>query len=99
MDSLLSSYGVREGFLITAYNPFSRAMPSGWNQRMQSRLAQALRRRPMLPARGSWHRWSEAHLLAFGDIRPARRLLGVFRQNAIVIVRIRQPARLLIVYQ
>jgi hypothetical protein len=97
MDSLLASYGVREGVLITAYNPFSRVMPSGWNQRMQSRLAQALRRRPILPAKGSWRRWSEAHVLTFGDIRPTRRLLGVFRQNAIVIVRVRQPARLLVI--
>jgi hypothetical protein len=88
---------VRDGYFITAYNPFSHAMPSGWNRRMQSRLAQALRRRPILPANGSWRRWSEAHVLAFGDIRPARRLLGIFRQNAIVIVRAGQPARLLLV--
>ena len=62
MDRLLSSHGVREAVFITAYNPFSRVMPPGWNQRMQLRLAQVLRRRQCLPAQGSWRRWSEAHL-------------------------------------
>jgi hypothetical protein len=96
MDRLLLSYGVREAVFISAYNPFSRVMPPGWNRRMQSRLAESVRRRPNLPAKGSWRRWSEAHLLVFGDARPSRRLLRRYRQNAVVIVRLGQPARLLI---
>ena len=94
MDRLLALHGVRQAVFITAYNPFSRRMPLGWNQRMQARLAQALRRRRVLPAKGSWRRWSEAHLIVFGDVRLVCRLTGPFRQNAIVIVRRGQPARL-----
>ena len=97
MDGLLSSYGARDAVFLTAYNPYSRVMPAGWNQRMQLRLAEALRRRPVLAGRGSWRRWSEDHLLVFGDARPARRLARRYRQNAIVIVRHRQPARLMII--
>ena len=94
MDRLLASLGVRQAVLITAYNPFSRLMPPGWNRRMQARLAQALRRRRVLPANGSWRRWSEAHLIVFGDVRLVCRLTGPFRQNAIVIVRRGQPVQL-----
>jgi hypothetical protein len=99
MDRLLTSYGVREAVFITAYNPFSRIMPPGWNQRMQARLAQALRRRRTLPAKGSWRRWSEAHLMVLGDVRPVCRLIGSFRQNAIVVVRRGQPAQLRIAHR
>jgi hypothetical protein len=94
MDRLLASYGVRQAVFITAYNRFSQAMPPGWNQRMQARLLWVLRRRQVLPANGSWRRWSEAHLVVFGDVRPVCRLTGQFRQNAIVIVRRGQPAQL-----
>jgi hypothetical protein len=97
MDHLLSSHGVREAVFITAYNPFSRVMPPGWNQRMQLRLAQVLRRRQCLPAQGSWRRWSEAHLMVLGDTRPVRRQARRFRQNGIVMFRSGQPARLLVV--
>jgi hypothetical protein len=96
MDRVLSSYGVREAVFISAHNPFSRIMPPGRNHRMQTRLAQSLRRHPVLPAKGSWRRWSEVHLVVFADARLSRRLLRLYRQNAIVIVRLRQPARLVI---
>jgi hypothetical protein len=96
MDELLSSHGTREAAFITAYNPFSRVMPAGWNRRMQARMVASLRRRPILPGSGSWRRWSEAHLVVFGDSRPTCRLARRFRQYAIVMVRIEQPARLLI---
>jgi hypothetical protein len=96
MDRLLLSHGVREGVFITAHNPFSRVMPPGWNQRMQVRLAETARGRPFLAGRGWWRRWSESHLVVFGDPRPAQKLARRFRQNGIVIVRLRQPARLLI---
>lgn len=95
-DRLLLTYGARTGVLITAYNPFSRLMPLAWNHRMQARLLQALRRHRILPARGLLGRWSEAHLMVFGDPRPLRRLARRYRQNAIVIVRLRQPPRLAI---
>src|SRR5665213_2049653 len=95
VDGLLASYGVREAAFITAYNPFSRVMPLGWNRRMQAQLRLAVRRRPVLTGRGSWRRWSEAHLIVFGDARPVRRLARRFRQHAVVVVRRGQPARII----
>jgi hypothetical protein len=98
MDGLLASYGVRQAVFITAYNPFSRVMPSGWNLRMQAALMRTLRRYRILIASGSWRRWSESHVVVLGDPRPALRLMRLFRQNGIVIVRVRQNARLVIPY-
>jgi hypothetical protein len=99
MDGLLDRWGAREAVFITAHNPFSRLRPPGWNRRMQQRLAQAVRRRLVVPAVGSWRRWSEDHLLVVGDDRLPRRLMRRFHQNAIVIVRRGQPARLLLGWQ
>lgn len=96
MDALLTSFGVREAAFITAYNPRSRRMPFGWNQRMQGRLAQTVRRCPSLTGVGHWRGWAEAHLLVFDDARKAKRQARRFRQNGIVIVRIRQLAYLII---
>lgn len=95
-DRMLAQHRVREAALISAYNPFSRKMPAGWNHRMQSRLADTLRHKSKLPATGQWKHWSEAHFLVFCDRRVAVKLAHLFRQNAIVIVRVRQPAYLLI---
>ena len=97
MDRLLVSLGAREAALVTAYNPFSRVMPSGWNRRMQARLAQALRRRRVLPASGGWRQWSEAHLFVAGDAQPIWRLARLFRQNAIVVLRRGQAPRVRVV--
>ncbi len=94
MDHLLASHGVREATFVTAFNPFSRRMPRGWNRRMQLRLTQAVRRSVAVQGKGAWRGWCEAHLLLFGDPRPAIRLAQRFRQNAVVIVGLRQPARL-----
>jgi Protein of unknown function (DUF3293) len=95
LDSLLVARGVRTAAFVTAFNPFSRRMPPPWNWRMQKRLAQAVHRSTVAEGKGTWRNWSEAHLLLFGDPRPAIRLARRFRQNAVVIVRLRQPARLL----
>lgn len=94
MDQLLLAYGCRTATFVTAFNPFSRRMPTAWNGRMQARMAQAGRRVPMLPGDGFWRTWHEAHLLLLGDPRPAMRLARIFRQNAVVIVRLGQPGRL-----
>jgi hypothetical protein len=98
MDKLLSSAGAKQAVFITAYNPFSRVMPPGWNIRMQARLAEALRRYRQLPARGRYRGWSEEHLLALADVRVMRRVARQFRQNAIVIVHSRKPVRLLVTF-
>jgi hypothetical protein len=96
MDEMLLSRGVREAVFITAYNPFSRPGPLGRNRRMQTQLAEVLRRRPTLTGKGSWRGWCEAHFLVLGDTRPARRIARRFRQYGIVTIKTRQPARLLV---
>jgi hypothetical protein len=96
MDELLRSHAVLQAGFVTAYNPYARPMPVGWNQRMQARLRQAVRRYPVLSGSGTWRRWSEAHLIVLGDCRLVRHIARRFRQRAIVIIRRRQPARLVI---
>ncbi|HEY1413565.1 MAG TPA: DUF3293 domain-containing protein [Rhodopila sp.] len=96
MDRLLQSHGALQAGFVTACNPYSRRMPPGWNQRMQVCLRQALRRYPVLSGSGSWRRWSEAHLIVLSDGRLVRHIARRFRQRAIVIIRRRQPARLVI---
>ena len=95
MDRLLMAHRRREAAFITAYNPLSRRKPPGWNRRMQSRLVQAVRRWPVLPAGGGWRRWHESHLVVFAPSRPIAVLARRYRQHGIVIVRLRHPARLL----
>jgi hypothetical protein len=94
MDHLLLTRRARTAVFITACNPYSRLMPPTWNRRMQARLRRALRRRPVLQAAGHWRGWCEAHLLVFADPRPMQKLARIYRQNAIVILRLRQPAQL-----
>lgn len=94
MDAILAQLGARTGVLITAWNPFSRRMPIGWNQRMQQRLQQHLGRRPTLPASGTLGGWHEVHVLVAGNPRPTVRLAKLFRQTAVVAVARNQPARL-----
>jgi hypothetical protein len=96
IDRLLARHGVRTAVLVTAYNPFSQMMSPAWNHRMQQRLRDSLRRQKCLCGRGTLGRWSEAHLLVFGDPRPTQKLARRYRQNGIVIVHRGQPARLLI---
>lgn len=98
IDALLARMGVRQGAFLTAWNPWSRRMPRGWNERMLARLQQAARR---WPAAEGWGRgegrglpWAERHLLVGADPRPLARLARRFRQHAIVVVRAGAPARL-----
>jgi uncharacterized protein DUF3293 len=87
----------RTGVFITAWNPMSRRMPDGWNDRMQQRLCWHLRRRVALPAEGSLGRWREAHLLVGGDPRPVVRFARRFRQRGVVIVARGRLARLALI--
>ncbi len=96
-DRLLVSHGQREAAFITAWNPLSRRMPAGWNQRMQSRLTRAVGRWPALPAGGGLRRWYEAHLLVFAAERRMTVLARRYRQHGIVVIRLGQPARLVLV--
>ena len=96
MDGLLARIGAHTGVFVTAWNPLSRAMPSGWNRRMQGHLSERLRRYVSRPASGSLRRWHEAHLLVAADKRPIVRLARVFRQRGVVLVARRRPARLVL---
>jgi hypothetical protein len=94
MDALLSRHDAGVGVFVTAWNPMSRLMPLGWNDRVQRALACRLRFMSSIPADGSWRDWREAHVLAFA---PPARVIGVarrFRQRAVVVVRIGAPVRL-----
>lgn len=99
VDALLARLGAREGAFVTAWNPMSRPMPWGWNDRVGSRLREAARR--LRHAEG-WGRaqgggWAEQHLLLAADPRRAAVLARRFRQKAIMVVRRGQPGRLLVV--
>jgi hypothetical protein len=94
MDRVLRQHKARVGMFVTAWNPLARAMPAGWNRRMQRRLREHLRRRAALPASGSLRRWQEEHLLVPGDPRPVLRLARLFRQGGVVLVARYQAARL-----
>ena len=94
MDRLLLARRQREAAFVTACNPFSRRMPPGWNERMQASLTRAASRRIILPASGSWRRWSESHIAVFGSFLWTVVLARKYRQHAIVILRLRQPPRL-----
>jgi len=94
MDALLARQGAHQASFITAWNPLSRRMPRGWNQRMQARLRQAARGRVLAEGFGRAGRWAEHHLLLEGDPRRLAVLARRFRQWAIVTVAPRQPARL-----
>ncbi|MGA3401167.1 MAG: DUF3293 domain-containing protein [Acetobacteraceae bacterium] len=96
MDALLHRIGAPSGVFVTAWNPLSRAMPTGWNRRMQRCLSERLRRYASLPADGSLRRWHEAHLLVAADPRPVVRLARLFRQRGVVLVAPRHAARLVL---
>ena len=86
-DILFDRLGTATGTLLTAWNPFSRHMPTSWNQRMQRRLRRHLRRFVILEAEGSLHGWHEAMLLAGGPPQPSIRLARRFRQSAVLVLR------------
>ncbi|NGM20155.1 DUF3293 domain-containing protein [Roseomonas stagni] len=80
---------------ITAWNPYSRPMPFGWNDRMQGRLRQAVAGRVIGEGWGRGSGWAEHHLLVAGAPARLRVVARRFRQHAIVIVAPGRPARLL----
>jgi hypothetical protein len=94
MDALLRRYGARVGAFVTAWNPMSRRMPRGWNDRMQGALLERLRRMAVLPAEGSWRGWQEAHLMVLAAPAYAGVVARLFRQRAVVVAQFGQPLRL-----
>jgi hypothetical protein len=99
MDALLRRRGVRAAGFVTAWNPFSRPMPLGWNRRLQARLREAVRGDVLAEGwgrgRSGGRGWAEHHLLLAGDPRRLSVLARHFRQHAMVTVRPGRPARLL----
>lgn len=79
---------------MTAWNPFSRRMPEGWNERMNARLREAARGRVLGEGWGSARGWRERHALLAGDPRLLLRLARRFRQAAIVLLSPGRPATL-----
>jgi hypothetical protein len=96
IDALLGRLAARDAVLVTAWNPFSRPMPDGWNRRMQARLRERLRGWRTLSAEGGLGCWQEDHLLVIAPLPPVRVLGRLFRQNALVAIRRRAPARLVL---
>lgn len=92
VDALLRRAGARSGAFVGAWNPFSRKMPRGWNERMHRRLREAACRLPAAEGWGGLPGWRERHLLLAGDVRRAAVLARRFRQNAILVVRVGRPA-------
>lgn len=95
MDVLLRAKSARQAGFVTAWNPFSRRMPRGWNARMLARLREAARGRIIAEGWGRGRGWAERHLLVAGDSRALLVLARRFRQHAIVAVAPGRPARLL----
>jgi hypothetical protein len=96
IDALLLRLGARQGGFVGAWNPFSRRMPQGWNDRMLARLRDAARRLPRAEGSGGDGPWREQHLLIAADPRRLAVLGRRFRQAAIVTVRRGGPARLVL---
>jgi hypothetical protein len=94
LDRLLAEHASRTATFVTAFNPYSRRMPDGWNHRMQARLLSAVQGRTWVAGQGIWRGWSEAHVVLFGDPRPVIRLARLFRQNAVLVIRRGQKVRL-----
>ena len=98
MDALLRRRGLRAAGFVTAWNPFSRRMPLGWNRRLQAKLLQAVRGAVLAEGWGRGRTggcgWAEHHLLIAGDARRIAVLARRFRQHAVVTVSPGRPARL-----
>ncbi|MGG5810454.1 DUF3293 domain-containing protein [Falsiroseomonas sp. CW058] len=96
LDALLRAGGVRRAAFVTAWNPYSRKMPRGWNDRMLDRLRGAARGRILAEGWGSGHGWAERHLLLAGDPRRIAVLARRFRQHALVAVAVGKPVRIIL---
>lgn len=86
VDATLARHGARCGVLVTAWNPLSRLMPRGWNERMQRQLRERLREVCVLRGDGALGRWREEHLFVLAPAPFVLRLARIFRQNAVVVV-------------
>ena len=98
--ALLASLGVRQAAFTGAWNPGSRRQPRGWNRRRLERLREATRRLPRHDGMGRACRprsWGEEHLLVGAPEARCAVLARRFRQDAILVIRQRGPARMMLV--
>lgn len=96
---LLARLGAREACFTGAWNPFSRRHPRGWNARMLARLRAAARGAPVLEGMGRACRprpWGEEHLLIGAPPARCATLARRFRQDSILAVARRGPARMIV---
>ena len=95
IDALLRGLGARQAVFVTAWNAWGRRRPRRWNERMQARLRQAVRRLAVAEGHGRGKGWSEAHLLIAVPPGRAAVIARRFRQLGIVVATVRGRARLI----
>lgn len=96
VDRLLRRLGARQGAFVSAWNPWARRFPAGWNERRHAALRAVARRLPFAEGWGRGRGWAERHLLIAGDPRRLAVLARRFRQRGIVAVQCGAPARLVL---
>ncbi len=88
MDALLEAHDIREGVLVTAWNPAGRRLPEAVNRRRAARLAERLRGLRALPGVNGEGRWREESLLVLACTPRRVEALGrLFGQDAVVLLR------------
>lgn len=101
LDELLARHGAASGVFITGWNPRSVPTERGLNEAAHRRLKGALLARGVrfLPHRGvgADQSWSEEGMFALDlPVAEALEIASLFQQNAIVAVRVGEPAQLLL---
>ncbi len=97
IDAVLTALGSREGAFLTGWNPGSRRYALGLNRRwMRALIRHVEPRLRYAPGQGGWRDWWEEHALLAADPRRCAVLARRYRQRAMVVVRLGQVARLVI---
>ncbi len=95
LDGLLAGMGTRWAVLITACNPNGRRAPAARNARMMARLHADLARRTAYPAESGTGVWLEQQFLVAAPKSWVKRLGRLYRQVALVWLRMGQAPCLL----
>ena len=88
VDAWLARHCARQGGFVGAWNPFSRRMPRGWNDRMLARLRAAARRLPQAEGSGGDGPWRERHVLLAGDPQSLPTVLARLEDSPATVVRL-----------
>ena len=100
-DAVLAAHGAASGVFVTGWNPRSEPTDPAANAAAHDRLERALRDRGIRfldhVGVGADPSWSEHGVFALDlDTHAALALADAFAQHAVVLVRIGEPARLLL---